>query len=132
MDLIQHVRESYDRCFANGDFPATFYDIFFTKSPEIPELFKDTDFVQQKRHFRAALLLLIKFQPEDETIRIALEKIGKSHSRAELDIRPDLYPLFLESVCEAIKKHDSEWTQELEDQWKECVIGGVELIISMH
>ena len=39
MDLIQSVRESYDRCCLNGDFPATFYELFFTKSPEIPKLF---------------------------------------------------------------------------------------------
>jgi len=130
MDAIQTVRESYNRCCANGDFPATFYEIFFTKSPEIPELFADTDFTQQKRHFRAASLLLIKYVPEDDATRIALEKIGKTHSRGELNIRPDLYPFFLESVCEAVKKHDPEWTAELEDQWKDRVQGGVELIIS--
>jgi len=56
------------------------------------------------------LLLLIKYQPGDEAIRIALEKIGQTHSRGQMDIRPDFYPLFLESVCEAVKKHDSEWT----------------------
>ena len=59
MDLIETVRSSYDRCCSNGDFPGTFYDIFFTKSPEIPKLFAHTDFTQQKRPFRAALLLLI-------------------------------------------------------------------------
>ncbi len=132
MDLIQSVRESYDRCCANGGFPATFYEIFFTKSPEIPKLFADTDFTQQKRHLRAALLLLVKYQPGDEPTRIALEKIGRSHSRGELNIRPDLYPFFLESVCETIKRHDPEWSVELENQLKERVRGGVELIISMY
>jgi len=132
MDLIQSVRESYDRCCSNGDFPATFYEIFFTKSPEIPKLFADTDFTQQKRHLRASLLLLIKYQPGDEAIRIALEKIGQTHSRGQMDIRPDFYPLFLESVCEAVKKHDSEWTPELENQWKERVKDGVELIVAMY
>ena len=132
MDLIQSVRESYDRCCANGDFPTTFYDIFLTKSPEISKLFADTDFTQQKRHLRAALLLLIKYEPGDEPTRIALEKIGRSHSRGERNIRPDLYPLFLESVCETIKRHDPEWSEELENQWKERVRGGVELVISMY
>ena len=70
MDLIQSVRESYDRCCANGDFPTTFYDIFLTKSPEIAKLFADTDFTQQKRHLRAALLILIKYEPGDEPTRI--------------------------------------------------------------
>jgi len=132
MDLMQSVRASYDRCCANGDFPATFYEIFFTKSPEIPKLFADTDFTQQKRHFRAASLLLIKYQPGDDMTKIALELIGKTHSKGEYNIRPDLYPFFLESVCEAVKKHDPQWTQEIEDQWKERVQDGVKLIISMY
>ncbi len=132
MDLIQSVRESYDRCCLNGDFPATFYEIFFMKSPEIPKLFADTDFTQQKRHLRAALLLLIKYEPGDEPTRIALAKIGRSHSRGERNIRPDLYPYFLECVCETIKIHDPEWSVELENQWKERVRGGVELITSMY
>ena len=132
MDLIETVRASYDRCCSDGDFAGTFYEIFFTKSPEIPKLFADTDFTQQKRHFRAASLLLIKYQPEDDVVRAALEKIGKTHSRGEYNISPDLYPFFLESVCEAVKKHDPEWTPELEDQWKECVKEGVDLIASMY
>jgi hemoglobin-like flavoprotein len=132
VDLIQSVRKSYDRCVSNGDFAATFYEIFFTKSPEIPKLFVDTDFTQQKRHFRASVLLLIKYQPEDEVTRAAMAKIGQSHCRGERNIRPDLYPLFLASVCEAIRKHDPDWTAELEGQWQERIQGGVELIISMY
>lgn len=132
MDLAKNVRASYDRCCKNGDFAATFYEIFFTKSPDIPVLFKDTDFVQQRRHFRAAVLLLIKYEPGDEPTRNALEKIGRSHSQGELNIRPDLYPFFLESVCEALARHDPEMTPELEAQWVESVGGGVELIISMY
>ena len=132
MELIQTVRASYDRCCANGDFPGTFYEIFFTKSPEIPKLFAETDFTQQKRHFRAASLLLIKYQSGDDATHIALEKIGKTHSRGEYNIRPDLYPLFLESVCEAVKKHDPDWTSELKNQWQERVQDGIELIISMY
>jgi hypothetical protein len=63
---------------------------------------------------------------------MALEKIGKTHSRGEYNIRPDLYPFFLESVCEAVKKHDPEWTPELEIQWQQRVQDGVKLIISMY
>ena len=132
MDLVQAVRESYDRCSSSGDFPATFYEVFFTKSSEIPELFKDTDFTQQKRHFRAALLILIKHEPGDESTRSALEKIGKTHSRGEYNIRPNLYPLFVESVGEAVRKHDPEWTTQLADQWVECIQDGVELIKSIY
>jgi len=132
MDSTQVVRESYDRCCASGDFAGSFYKIFFTKSPEIPKLFAETDFTQQKRHFRAAVLLLIKYAPDDAPTRNALEKIGRTHSRGEYNIRPDLYAFFLESVCEAIKKHDPQWTEDLENAWKERVSGGVELVISMY
>jgi hemoglobin-like flavoprotein len=130
MDAIRTVRESYDRCCATGDFAAAFYELFFTNSSEILVLFKEADFTQQKRHFRAALLLLIKYQPDDVPTRNALQKVG--HSRGEYDIRPDLYPFFIESVCETVKKHDPQWNPELGDQWTERIRDGVELIRSMY
>jgi hemoglobin-like flavoprotein len=133
MDEYQAVRESYERSSQGGDFPTTFYRIFFTKSPEIPALFTHTDFTVQKRLLKAAVLILIKYTPDEaEGSRHALERIGQTHSRGQLNIRPDLYPLFVDSLCEAVKAHDPEFSADLEALWRHRVRDGIDLITSMY
>jgi hemoglobin-like flavoprotein len=126
------VRASYERCLKTGDLAATFYERFFTKSPEIPKLFAKTDFTKQKQHFRSAVQLLIKHTPGDPATTAALNKIGQTHSRDQYNIRPDLYPFFVESFREAIKLHDAEWTAELEQQWLARASVGINVVVSLY
>ena len=56
-----------------------------------------------------------------EQASIAVEEIGESHNRRGHDIRPELYELWLDALCESVKKHDSEYTGELESMWREAM-----------
>ena len=47
-EAYEAVRVSYHRCEESGDLFDTFYDIFFTKSPEISPKFADTEMEKQK------------------------------------------------------------------------------------
>ncbi len=132
MNEPQDVRASFERCLANGDFAATFYRVFFSKSPEIPALFATTDFERQKQHFRSSVNLLIKHAPGNPATTAALRKIGETHSRTQYDIRPDLYPIFVESFREAVKRHDPAWTPELEQRWLEHAAVGINFVASHY
>ena len=76
--------------------------------------------------------MLIKFAPGAEESRGALERTGATHSRLQRNIRPDLYPFFVESLCETVKEHDPEFTPELEALWSKRVRDGISLIASMY
>lgn len=126
------VEASYDRCLENGEFFDTFYDTFLAKSEEIPPLFADTDFRKQKQMIRMSVRMLVRLGLGEEGTKLAIHKLGESHSRSQHNIRPELYELWLDSLCESIQKHDPQYTPELEKQWRDTMHAGIEMMVSMY
>ena len=126
------VRQSFQRCEAEGEFADQFYEIFLNSSPDIAPLFATTDFEKQRKLLRATVYILVTRDVDDPQANEALERIGRSHGRSELDIQPVLYELWLDSVCEAVRKMDSEWTPALERAWRDQLRPGIALITSLY
>ncbi len=126
------VRASFDRCEAAEDFAEQFYGLFLESSPELAPLFAKTDFAKQRKLLRATVYIMVTRSVEDPQAKEALERIGHSHARLELDIRPELYELWLDSLCETVKRMDPEWTPEIEREWRERMRPGIELITSLY
>jgi hemoglobin-like flavoprotein len=126
------VLDSYHRCEDAGGLFDTFYDLFFAKSPEIPRKFAGTDMEKQKQVVMASLLWMLRLYQGDPIARAEVEKLAESHSRRRHDVRPELYGLWLESLCEAIAQHDPEHTSELEAQWRRVMRPGIELMQSRY
>ena len=127
-----HVQASFERCEASGSFAEQFYDVFLASSPEIAPLFAKTDFTKQRTLLRATVYILVTRSLEDAQARQTLERIGSSHSRSRLNIRPELYELWLDSLCETVKRMDTEWTPEVEREWRDRMRPGIELITSLY
>ena len=126
------VRDSFKRCETAGDFGETFYGIFLKKSPQIAELFAETDFSKQRKHLRASVFMLVNRDIEDQKTQEVLTGVGNSHSRRKLDIRPELYDIWRQSLCETVKELDSDWSQELESDWQRQVQPGIDFITSLY
>ncbi len=126
------VRASFDRCEKSGDFAECFYEIFLNSSPEIAPLFAKTDFEQQRRLLQATIYIMVTRDVDDPNWRETLEHIGRSHGRSGHDIRPELYDIWLDSLCEAAKRLDSEWAPDLETSWREHMTPGIALITSLY
>ena len=101
--VSDEVRQSFERCEAAGDFAARFYEALLAASDEIAPLFARTDFEQQRKLLRASVYIMVTRDVEDARARTTLERIGRSHGRSELNIRPELYELWLDSVCDTVK-----------------------------
>ena len=126
------VEASYHRCVEEEKFFDTFYDLFLVKSEEIPPLFANTDFQKQKQVVRVSLLMMIRIGDGREETRVAMEKLGELHSRRDRDIRPELYQLWLDTLCECVKQYDPEYSPELEQKWRDTMKPGIDLMISMY
>ncbi len=131
-ESYEPVLASYHRCEDSGGFFDTFYEIFFAKSPEIPPKFAHTDMEMQKQVVAASMLWMLQLQTGEEVARREIEKIGELHSRLAHNIRPELYELWLDALCEAIAKHDPQYTSELETMWRDAMRGGIDLIVSKY
>lgn len=130
--IYRAVLESYHRCEDSKAFFDTFYEIFFTKSPEIAPKFAETDMQMQKQIIGASLLWMLRLGRGDPIALEEVEKLGESHSRRGHNIPPHMYSMWLDALCAAVERHDPEYTPELESQWRVIMEEGIELIVAKY
>jgi hemoglobin-like flavoprotein len=128
----QAVLDSYHRCEESRGFFDTFYEVFFSKSPEIPRRFARTDMEKQKQSAMASVLMVLLLDSGDVMARQCVAEIAESHSRRRHDVRPELYDLWLEALCEAVQEHDPQCTPELVAQWRQAMRPGIDLMIAAY
>ena len=126
------IKASYDRCCASEGFFETFYRQFFAKSPEIPQLFANTDFERQHKALRSALWQMVMYGTGLEDTERSLRITAEIHSRQFLNIKPEFYPLWLDSLCEAIQQHDPEYHPQLEELWREAMQKGIGFMVEAY
>ncbi len=126
------VLASYYRCEDAGGFFDAFYDILFSKADEIPPMFADTDMEMQKQIMMASVLMCLRLRSGDAIARRTIESIGESHSHKNLNVRPELYLLWLDSLCESIQRTDPQFSLGLEKQWRAAMQAGIDLIRSKY
>ena len=60
------------------------------------------------------------------------ESLGVSHNRSGFNIRPSLYPLWLESVMKTIQKHDPQFDDTHNRAWRTVLQQGIDAIASKY
>ena len=121
---------SYYRCRRDEGFLDTFYDAFLSKSPAVAQLFAKTDFRIQKLVLRQSLLEMLCFDRGMAGTREEIQRLGRRHK--ELHVTPDMYTLWLDALCEAIKKHDPNYTLALEQLWREAMLKSIKEMIAVE
>jgi hemoglobin-like flavoprotein len=128
-DEIRQARDSLSRCVASPAFLDRFYELFMASSPEVAEKFASTDFARQKQVLEDSLYLMLSAAGTTGGVAHAqLEKLAKRHSRGELDVRPELYSLWLDSLMKAVRESDPSYSPELEKAWREALKDGIEFL----
>ena len=126
------VQQSYFRCCEADGFFDSFYARFLGKNDEISPKFAGTDFKKQNNLLKASLYMLVLYREGEEAVEKALEQIGRTHGRDGYDIRPELYELWLDSLCETVEECDPQCTPELVEMWRTRMRGGIDYITSMY
>ena len=88
-----------------------------------------TDFKIQKLVLRQSLLEMLGFDREMSGTREEIERLGLRHK--QLGVTPEMYAMWLDSLCEAIKKHDPSYTPELEQLWREAMLKSIKEMIAV-
>ncbi len=128
-EQANELTASYYRCRRDERFLDTFYDAFLSKSPAVAQLFAQTDFRFQKLAIRQSLLEMLCFDCGMSGTREEIERLGLRHR--ELGVRPKMYAMWLDSLCEAIKKHDPNYSPALEQLWREAMLKSIKEIIAV-
>ncbi|XOZ34262.1 globin [Halomonadaceae bacterium KBTZ08] len=127
---VEAVFQSYGRVCRDEQFFIDFYDFFMNSSQTIKDQFLETDMKQQRHLLRNGIMQLILYargMPDTK-----LQQLGRSHSRNGYAIAPEWYSIWLDALMQAVKKHDPEYTPELEAQWRRVLKPGIDLICNAY
>ena len=81
---------------------------------------------------RESILMMVMFNRDTEGVSGDILKLAEQHDHDHADVPPHLYNLWLDSLCEAIQKHDPEYTPELANSWRDAMLPGIEMMISKY
>jgi hemoglobin-like flavoprotein len=128
-EQANELTASYYRCRRDECFLDTFYDAFLSKSPAVAQMFAKTDFKIQKLMLRQSLLEMLCFDRDMSGTREEIERLGLRHK--ELCVMPEMYAMWLDSLCEAVRKHDPSYTPALEQLWREAALKSIKEMIAV-
>ncbi len=119
---------SYDRCQSKPGFLERFYEIFLGSSEEVAEKFQHTDFARQTQVLKASLYMLMLASLGTPEALQHLERMAQLHSRTQLDIRPELYDLWLNCLLKAVGEFDRSFDEQTEGAWRRVLQHGIDYI----
>ena len=118
-EAIDRVRASYaDAAARPGQLSAHFYEELFAAAPNLRPLFPG-DLTSLRRHFEAALSLVIRNLDEMRALREALRDLGAQH--VHWGARPEDYVFALEALIAAVRTLAPAWDAALEDHWRSAI-----------
>lgn len=126
---IENVKRSYGRCLNRGDFFDYFYDLFFDSHLDVKKMFVNTDLAEQKKLIRHGLNLIIIYAGGGFTGQIGLQRIQETHNRCNLNIHPDLYPYWRESLLQSVEHFDNTLTDQVKKEWNQVLDKGIQFIV---
>lgn len=128
--------DSYRRCLSNTGrdtgFLARFYELFLSSSPEVAEKFRHTDFNRQTTALKSSLFILMLASQRRAVVIEHLERLAELHSHKHLDIRPQLYDLWLDSLLQAVQEFDHLYDHHIEAAWRSVLGYGIEFMRSRY
>ncbi|GMR23321.1 MAG: hypothetical protein BMS9Abin37_1739 [Acidobacteriota bacterium] len=126
---VQKARDSLSRCNERPEFLGRFYELFMDSSPDIRKKFEHTDFEVQKKALRDSLFLMLSSAGTTEGYaHVQLKKLAKRHSHDDLDIKPEWYALWLDTLLETVAEFDPDYSDELEAAWRDSMKDGIDLL----
>ena len=130
---FQQVKDSYARCSALGDeFFDSFYANLVDRETEIGQMFAETDMQKQNELIEDGIRQLIAFAQGSADAELRIRELGESHDRRSIDVRPEFYPLWVESLMKAVEEHDAQFSPDLEAEWRSILAPGIALMISLY
>ena len=128
---LELFNDSIERCSCRPDFLRRFYTLFLASSDTIAKKFEHTDLRRQARLLKTSLYIMMLASGESEQA-VHLARLAKLHSRVGLDIKPELYNLWLDRLLQAVKEFDPMFGPETEIAWRRVLQPGIDFMKSRY
>lgn len=128
-DIAIQFNESFKRCVNDPYFIDNFYDIFLSSSDEVKLIFRNTDIETQKVMLITSMAYMTDAYSNKPNL---LADIAEKHNKSNLDIKPHLYTLWLDSLIAAAKSIDPLFNSHTEQLWRTVLQPGIDYMVSKH
>lgn len=134
LSLVEDVvRPSFERCMASStEFFDDFYSELSDKAPGIGAMFAAVDMLEQNRLIRKGVTHLIDYAAGNAQAAAELQRIGTSHDQNGLNVQPELYPVWVDTLIDTIRHHDSRSDDAIDAAWRVVVRGGIDLMVARY
>ena len=116
--ILNTFHDSLERCGSSDHFLRRFYEIFVASSPVVAEKFANTDFRSQTRALKTSFYLAMLASDHYGEVEQYMQRIAVRHSRGDLDIPPEYYELWMDSLLLAVSEFDPRFNVEVEQAWR--------------
>ena len=131
-ETIEAFHDSLSRCQASRDFIARFYDKFVGSHPAVAAKFAGVNMRKQAAVLHASLHMVVLASQNNEAAELYLSKIAEKHARSRLDIAPELYDFWLESLMETVAESDPHYSAAIERAWRDILASGIAFMRSRY
>ena len=131
---VELFNDSLERCQAHPKFLERFYEIFIASDPAVAEKFVHTDLKRQQMMLESSLFVLLEVagrKPPLESIA-HLEHIAERHGRNHLDVRPEMYALWLNCMLQAVSEFDKQFDFNINRAWRTVLAAGIDIMQSKY
>lgn len=118
--------DSLERCKNDSAFLDRFFEIFISKSEDIRLTFEGVDMESQKKMLSLILPVMMAAHHDNHALDYFTEKHFK------MGISSHMYPLWLESMIEAVKISDKRFDEQIEKSWRHLLTPGIEYMMSEY
>jgi hemoglobin-like flavoprotein len=127
---VSSVQESFARCTLKSGFIDRFYDVFLASHPGLAPMFAKTDMADQKGLLRKGISMVLLFSQGNAMATNALDRIGETHSPRGMDIKPNMYAFWKNSLMQVVREFDAKLTPDTDAQWNKVLDTGINHIVS--
>lgn len=128
-DKKAQFNESFEHCVNNPFFLDKFYELFLSSSEEVSDMFKNTDMEVQKVMLATSMAYMTEAYAKESSV---LSKIALTHNKSNLNIKPHLYPLWLDSLIAAAYSVEPHFDKDTEKLWRETMQPGISYMVSKY
>lgn len=126
------VSKSYGRCVIKKGFFEDFYSKFLESNPAIKPMFANTNMARQRQLLQNGISYMIMYAKNSPIGIAKLEKIAELHDRSHVNVRPELYRFWLDSLIAVVKTYDSAYSPETENAWIATMNKGLDYFKSLY
>ncbi len=129
---VEQFHDSLDRCGSTSEFLGRFYEIFSASSPEVAARFSQTNFKTQTRALKTSFYMAMLASDKTSEASDYLERIALRHSHRQLDIKPEFYALWMDSMIKAVSEFDPQYDKGVELVWRRFMQPAIEFMTSKY